>query len=134
MTFWIYMLIISLLLPVTMLIVGRVFLARAPKNINMFLGYRTPMSTKNRDTWQFAHRYCGKIWIWGGLASFLVSVIAMLLVLGREIKTVGLVGALTLIPPFAVIIVSIALTEKALKKAFDRYGFRKEELDEQNKT
>lgn len=36
--------------PVTMVGFGRLFMAKAPKNINMLFGYRTAMSMKNRDT------------------------------------------------------------------------------------
>ena len=44
---------------------GRVMLKHPPKEINNFFGYRTAMSRKNRDTWDFAHalfaeKYGGK--------------------------------------------------------------------------
>ena len=35
---------------------------KAPDSINPVFGYRTTMSMKNRDTWEFAHQYCGKLW------------------------------------------------------------------------
>ena len=34
---------------------------KAPKEINSVFGYRTSMSMKNKDTWEFAHKYCGKV-------------------------------------------------------------------------
>ena len=68
MGFWIFMLIMDLLIPFTMIGFGYLFLKRTPKNINVLFGYRTTMSMKNRDTWEFAHRYCGKLWyMWGGI-------------------------------------------------------------------
>ena len=60
--FWIFMLIMDLLVPFTMIGWGKLFLDKAPKNINYTFGYRTTMSMKNQDTWQFAHKYCGKLW------------------------------------------------------------------------
>ena len=48
MAFWVFMLIMGLLIPLTMFGFGKLFLTRAPKNINMVFGYRTVMSMKNR--------------------------------------------------------------------------------------
>ena len=54
MGFWIYMLIMDLLVPVTLIGFGKYFKTKAPKEINAVFGYRTSMSMKNRDTWEFA--------------------------------------------------------------------------------
>ena len=62
MGFWIFMLIMDLLLPFTMIGFGRYFMKKAPKEINSVFGYRTSMSMKNKDTWEFAHKYCGNTW------------------------------------------------------------------------
>ncbi|MCY6372198.1 SdpI family protein [Clostridium ganghwense] len=35
---------------------------KPPKEINSTFGYRTTMSSKNKDTWNFAHRYAGIVW------------------------------------------------------------------------
>ena len=67
MGFWIFMLIMDLLLPFTMIGFGRYFMKKAPKEINSVFGYRTSMSMKNKDTWEFAHKYCGKVvCLWNG--------------------------------------------------------------------
>ena len=50
------------LLPFTMIGFGRYFMKKAPKEINSVFGYRTSMSMKNKDTWEFSHKYCGKVW------------------------------------------------------------------------
>ena len=63
MGFWIFMLIMDLLLPFTMIGFGRYFMKKAPKEINSVFGYRTSMSMKNKDTWEFAHKYCGDLTI-----------------------------------------------------------------------
>ena len=52
MEFWIFMLIMDLLLPFTMIGFGRYFMKKAPKEINSVFGYRTSMSMKNKDTWE----------------------------------------------------------------------------------
>ena len=53
MGFWIFMLIMDLLLPFTMIGFGRYFMKKAPKEINSVFGYRTSMSMKNKDTCRF---------------------------------------------------------------------------------
>ena len=62
MGFWIYMLLMNLLNTFTLIGFGKHFMRKAPKEINEVFGYRTPMSMKNKDSWEFAHKYCGKIW------------------------------------------------------------------------
>ena len=52
MGFWIFMLIMDLLLPFTMIGFGRYFMKKAPKEINSVFGYRTSMSMKNIAAWQ----------------------------------------------------------------------------------
>lgn len=68
MGFWIFMLIIILLIPAVMIVFGRLFINRAPEKINAVYGYRAARSMKNRGTWKFAYRYCGKIWHFCGPA------------------------------------------------------------------
>ena len=122
MGFWIYMFIMALLMPVTLLLFGLYFRNKAPKNINIVFGYRTSRSMKNMDTWRFAHRFCGRIWIVGGCASLPLAIISMLLVIGNGENTIGYVGASWLFLPLILIVISIILTENALKKKFDSFG------------
>ena len=65
MGFWIFMLVSELLIPVLMIGFGRCFRKNAPKEINPVFGYRTRMSTRNLDTWKFAHHYFGRLWYRG---------------------------------------------------------------------
>ncbi len=123
MIFWFYMLSITLLIPITMVIVGMVFRKKAPRNINMLLGYRTRRSMLSRKTWVFAHAYCGRIWLWGGLLLLLIAPAAMLCVIGRDTDTVGYVGALLCVLPILTMIGSVIATERALKKNFDPFGY-----------
>ena len=66
-----------LILPLTMIGFGKYFIKKAPKEINRLFGYRTSMSMKNRDTWEFAHRYCGKIWYTCGMVTLPMTVVCM---------------------------------------------------------
>lgn len=123
MIFWVYMFVMDLLIPATMIGFGKLFMKRAPRDINYVFGYRSSMSMKNRDTWEFAHKYAGKIWYRGGLAVLPVSVVVMLCVIGRDSDTVGTVGGILCGVQMVPLIAVIPLTEIALRKKFDKNGY-----------
>lgn len=125
MGYWVFMLCVNLLIPVTMIGFGKLFLNKAPKEINYIFGYRTTMSMKNKDTWEFAHKYCGRIWFVCGWIVLLLSIIAMLFVLGKDDDTVGMIGGIVCSLQLIPVLGSIYPTEKALKKTFDKEGNRK---------
>lgn len=125
MGFWIYMLIMDLLVPVTMIGFGRYFKTKAPKEINAVFGYRTSMSMKNRDTWEFAHKYCGKIWYICGWILLIVTIVAMIPFFGQGADVTGIVGAVILGIQMIPLVGSILPTELALRKQFDKDGNRR---------
>lgn len=118
MGFWIFMLIIDMMLPLMMIAFGKLFLKYPPKEINAVFGYRTSRSMKNKETWEFAHRYCGKLWYRCGWVMLLVSVAALLPVMGKEEGVTGTVGGIICAAQVLVLIGSIYPVEKALKKKF----------------
>lgn len=122
MGFWVFMLIMVFIIPITMIVLGRLFLNKAPKNINNTVGYRTKKSMMNKETWKFAHRYCGKLWYICGLILVPLSVVAMVFVFGKDTNTVGIVGGIVTIVQTLLMIGTIIPTENALKKNFDEYG------------
>lgn len=125
MGFWIFMLSMDLLTPLVMLGFGKMFLSGNPKEINFVFGYRTSMSVKNKDTWQFAHSYCGKLWFRIGLILLPVSIIPLLFVINGNMNTVAIVGGIVCAVQVVVLLCSIIPVEKALKRTFDRNGNRK---------
>ncbi|BCJ97138.1 SdpI family protein [Anaerocolumna chitinilytica] len=125
MGFWIFMLIIDLLIPVTMIGYGRSFWKKAPKEINAVYGYRTSMSMKNRDTWVFAHNYFGKLWFISGMILLPISVIPMLCIIGRTENVVGTVGGVVCFVQMIPLTGVIIPTEIALKRHFDKNGYRR---------
>lgn len=52
----------TLVLSATMIGFGRLFQKNPPQEINSLYGYRTARSMKNRETWDFAHHYIGRLW------------------------------------------------------------------------
>ena len=123
--FWIFMLVMDLLVPAVMIGFGKLFLNKAPQNINYIFGYRTAMYMKNQDTWQFAHRYCGKLWVRLGWILVPLSVIPMLFVIGKDIESIANVGLVVSLLQLLPLVGSIFPTEIALKKAFDKNGQKK---------
>ena len=111
-----------LLVPAVMLYFGWRFLKKPPKHINSFYGYRTSRSMKNQQTWDFAHEVCGRLWFRWGLVLLPLSLLAMLLVLGKDAQELGvwLMGVTVL--QLAVLVGSIVPVERALKKNFDQFG------------
>ncbi len=126
MGFWLFMLVMDLLFPATMIGIGKSFQKAAPKDINSVYGYRTAMSMKNRDTWEFAHHYCGRLWFRLGLILLPVNLIPMLLVIWESRELVNIVGSVLCAIDTVIIIATIFPTEAALRKTFDQDGNRRE--------
>lgn len=119
--FWFY-LIVMLIMPAIMVGFGLLWKKHSPKTINMLYGYRTTRSMKNQETWNFAHKYIGAIWLYVGLIVGLVSITLMVIfrnqgkdVLGQIIMGITIAQLICLCAP-------IVQTEIALKKRFDENG------------
>lgn len=119
------MLLMDLLIPFTMIGFGKYFIKSAPKEINAVFGYRTSMSMKNKDTWKFAHKYCGKIWYVCGWILLPITIICLLLAVGKSKDYVGTVGGIISGIQLIPLVGSVFLTEAALKKIFDENGKRR---------
>lgn len=123
---WFMMLGFNLLIPVIMLIAGKLFRTNAPKNINWIIGYRTAMSMKNEDTWVFAHKYAGSFyWKWGWVV-LVFAIIFMLFILGQSVEIVSTAGCILMFLQLIPLIAVIPHTEKALHHTFDKDGKRKD--------
>ncbi len=124
--FWIFMMVMNLLISFTMIGFGKYFTKGGPKDVNGVFGYRTSMSMKNKETWEFAHRYCGRLWLVLGTVMLIVSIISMCFVIGKEIDVIGTFGAIVCGVQLVFLVGSIFPTEIALKKEFDKEGNRKQ--------
>ncbi|WP_186564994.1 SdpI family protein [Lawsonibacter celer] len=123
--FWIFMLLMTLLIPLTMLGFGIVFRRWAPREINGVFGYRTRRSMKNRETWAFAHACCGRWWRRAGALMLPLTLGAMLFCLGRGVSFIGIYSMAVLAVQTAVMIGSIFPVEAALRRTFDENGRRR---------
>lgn len=123
---WCFMLLMVFLIPITMIGVGAQFLKKPPASINALSGYRTSMSMQNMDTWAFAHRCCGRIWLIMGVIMAGLGLVAMLFCLNKDIASIGVYGATVCGVELTLFLFSFLPVEITLRKVFDPYGRRKE--------
>lgn len=125
MWFWIFMFVCIIVVPVMMYILGKVFVTHPPKDINGVYGYRTTRSMKNQETWDFAHKFCGRLWVKLGKLLVFVSIVPMFFVIGKSDNVIGVMGLIISGFQLIVMLGSIVPTERALKGKFDKDGNRR---------
>ena len=124
---WVFLLICNLIAPAVMIGFGRLFEKNPPREINAAFGYRTSRSMKNQDAWDFAQRYMGELWRKVGWAMLPLAVLGQVLTL--LCPTMESMCLWSLAPVTAevtvMLIATILLVERALKKNFDQNGTRR---------
>ncbi len=114
--FWWYMLAMTLLIPLTMLILGfRWRRGRIPP-YGGSVGYRTRRSLASPEAWAYAHVYFGRLWAILGAAMLPLGAAAMLLCRGGDAERIGWWGAGVCAVQSVVLLVPIAFTESALRR------------------
>jgi uncharacterized membrane protein len=117
---FIFLLVMVMLTPLVMILFGALWRKTPPKEINDVYGYRTTRSMKNKDTWDYAHKYFGKLWFLSGWFLFVFSMVFMFIMKSNyENASIYIIG-------FQIIIIFITIlpTEFALRKNFDQNGNR----------
>ena len=107
-----------LLLGPLMILISYIFAKYPPKKINDLYGYRTKRSMRNQDCWDFANRHSIRLMWKISLVTCVVQAIGLIFLNER----VALLTATIVL--IASLIYSVYLTEKALKKTFDKEGNR----------
>ena len=122
------MFVMNLLIPLVMIIYGRVFEKKPPKiaRSKFAFGYRTVMSMRNEETWEYAHRFFGKLWFRFGIAVGLISIIVLFFFIGKDKDTVGFAGMIICYVQLIAMLLPVIPTELALRRRFDKYGNRKD--------
>lgn len=122
------MFVMNLLIPLVMIIYGRVFEKKPPKiaRSKFAFGYRTVMSMRNEETWEYAHRFFGKLWFRFGIAVGLISIIVLFFFIGKDKDTVGFAGMIICYVQLVAMLLPVIPTELALRRRFDKYGNRRD--------
>ena len=129
MKFWIFMLVMNLLTPLTMIIFGYIYNKKPPKKPKSkfaYSGYRTPMSMKNEETWEYANRFFGKLWFIFGIPVGVISIIVLFFFIGKDKDTVGFAGMIICYVQLVAMLLPVIPTELALRRRFDKYGNRRD--------
>ncbi len=107
----------------TMIGFGLLLVKKPPQGINSFFGYRTSMSGKNNETWDFAQKYAGKVWLLSGVLNLLLF--ATLIFLLNGTPNFKNVCTIIIYAQLFVLLLVILPTELALRKNFDKDGNRR---------
>ena len=114
-----------LLTPGIMVISGRIMTDHPPKTINGAYGYRTAMSMKNQDTWDYAQVACAERWRkWGRILALIT--LAVLIFALRRPGGEDFMGYYTAFE-VAFLLASVAATEIDLRRTFDEKGQRRDD-------
>ena len=125
MAFWLFMLIMNLLIPFTMIGFGFYFQKHPPKEINDLFGYRTSLYRKNEDTWKTAHVQFGRVWLIWGWVSAAFSFPCMLLLYGKSDTVCGIYGVILCFLQCIVLLFTLFIVERRLHRIFHKDGTRK---------
>lgn len=110
--FW----IVDLIIPITMIIFGILFIKRPPYRINSVYGYRTRRSMASQEAWDYAHQLCGKAWlgIGGILLCFIIVGKLIIPIMPESLSLINTgIGIVALISPMPYI-------ERRLMSRFER--------------
>ena len=110
------------LLPVVMVICGMSYTKRGPKRISKVQGYRTKMSMKNRETWDFAHKHLGDLWFKLGTPLLAVTSVMSLIVFRQNDDKIMFWCCVFIVIQLVLMVLPVYFTEKALKENFDENG------------
>ena len=119
--FYVYMVVCVFLLPAAMLFLGHRWQKKPPDSINAVFGYRTRRSMSSKQAWDYAHRYCGRIWVKCGWISAAFAVLSMALLgfVTLNVSTVGIAGGIVACLELLPALASLAATEQELKRVFE---------------
>ena len=120
------------LLPVVMVICGMSYTKKGPKRISKVQGYRSKMSMKNRETWDFAHKYLGDLWFKLGVPLLAMTSVVSLLVFRESDERILFWCTVIMVIQIVIMALPVYFVEKALKTNFDENGkWRSKEAKEQ---
>lgn len=120
------------LLPVVMVICGMSYTKKGPKRISKVQGYRSKMSMKNRETWDFSHKYLGDLWFKLGVPLLAMTSVVSLLVFRESDERILFWCTVIMVIQIVIMALPVYFAEKALKTNFDENGkWRSKEAKEQ---
>ncbi|OPF51373.1 hypothetical protein BH721_02265 [Clostridium baratii] len=106
---------ISLIVPFTMIFMGKVLERNPPKEINDFYGYRRKRSKKSQKAWDYAQVKCGNTWFKLGVGLGIISIVLNLFIPTK----IEILSVINMIIGVCALILTIPYVENKLKKNFE---------------
>ena len=122
----VFNIVFTLFIPVLMILCGYLMYKHTPKDINGLVGYRTAMSMKNQETWDFAHNYCGRLWVNAGAVMTIISALVCVPYFFMSSGKATVIMCIAEVIQVVFLCWTIVPTERALKDNFDQDGNRKD--------
>lgn len=119
---FVFFLIMLSLTPGIMIGLGFLWKKHSPREINGIYGYRTNWSMKSQETWDFAHKLSGKVWVCSGVPMGVLTVLGLIIFSIGNKTTLPQVAVIIMGIQVVVLCLPIIIVEKALRKNFDKYG------------
>lgn len=120
---FVFLFICSLLVPMSMTLLGRRWSKKPPKDIQGISGYRTAMARINQDTWSYAHKYWGKMCFVIGIV-LMIATFAILIYI-RNYSNFETLVTYWVFTQIAIMALTIIPTEIRLNKVFTKTEHRK---------
>ena len=118
MWFWWFMFFSDILVPIIMIIAGFWLYKFPPKDINTLFGYRTVRSMQSPETWLFAQKYSGKVWMISGFIVLTITALIHIPLYGVNDNVIGTLGAIIVLIQIIILLFTLYPVEIALKKKF----------------
>ena len=125
MFFFVTMFICNLLVPIILIGFGYFMYKYPPKKINGIIGYRTKMSRKSMETWIFAQKYCGRLWLKIGFLMIIPTILVQIPFIHSSVDAIGTATFIIEMVQVAIVLLTIVPVELALRRVFDENGIRK---------
>lgn len=108
----------GILIPLIMILFGALLRNNPPKEINNYYGFRTKRSMRNIQTWEFANRYFGSLWLREGIFTLAMALVTMIWSLNQNDRIQGILIFVNMAFQVVLIFLDIYFTTRALKERF----------------
>lgn len=125
MKFFIYLYISNILIPLLTMAAGYFMYKHTPKNINSFIGYRTSLSKKNQDVWEFSNKYAGKVMLITGSVLLILSVIVPLFFIHTDENIFSTFFTAAALTEVGILLCTLIPMNNKIKRTFDENGNRR---------
>lgn len=110
------------LIPILMSTLGMFFVRKGSKDTQGAFRYRTYRSTMNTKTWKYAHKVCGKLWVYAGRLFFIVVLSLSLVACQCNETTTGCMLSVVLMIEMLILAATVFMTEQALKRYIEKFS------------